>query len=458
MASVTITKHTVQSACAGQVRHIYRENEFYSNADISRPAAGEPDPNVYLSVGKRTGGDAVRQRIHALIADIDTRIPPKRIKADRKTVAELCIPAPREGMSRKEASDFFEATLKELQSDKTLQCHIAGGAMHADEVHEYTDPTDKQKHVSRAHMHLLVVPETEKGCNMKSWLHKGRYRQLNELLDRVCERELGYKYQDGRQSQSRGTVEVMKQKSVEAETARLMAEQETQRQLLIKAVKDREEAEEKAEAAHKKALEVAEAIEPEKLYRERDMLPSRFGRPERVRELIEPEKAIEAIEALPALKAALTEAQKASEAAKRRAEAQIYDARSEAAYKTSEARREASEAVKETEKLKKELTEVSEELGEYRKLKAVYPEKVGYMLQTARLTELEKAYKYRLPDEMGRVGCCLDGQSFVKPEHVAKLYAKEVTRLTKLGVAVKPLKELLDLGQQELKKEHSRHR
>lgn len=208
MASVTIQKWSTAAACGGQVAHVYRMREHYGNEDID-PAQAQA--NLFIE-----GAAESRAAIRNTIAAIDEAIPPKRIRADRKTVAELCIPAPRDGMSRDDAVQFLSAAYKEMATacDDMV---IVGAAIHGDEVHSYIDPDSKERRESRLHMHVLVVPNVpERGCNMKSWLTRNKYRELNQVLDRVCERELGYSYQDGTKSRSRGDVERMKQRSLQA--------------------------------------------------------------------------------------------------------------------------------------------------------------------------------------------------------------------------------------------------
>lgn len=233
MASVTVQKWTTAGACGGQVRHIYREAEHYKNTDIKK------DGQAWM-LG--TGEDC-RAAIRQTIAEIDKWQPPKRIKKDRKTVAELCIPAPREHMSEKDCLRFFEAVYGELYEKGY---HVCGGAIHGDEVHDYIDPSDKQVHTSRLHLHILVVPETAgKGLNMKSWLTKARFRELNALCDRVCTRELGFTFVDGSKSRSRGTVEKMKEESAIEAARQLPALQQAAKA----AQASREAAERAAEAA-----------------------------------------------------------------------------------------------------------------------------------------------------------------------------------------------------------------
>lgn len=221
MASVTIQKWSTAAACGGQVNHIYRTREHYGNKDIDATLA---DCNEMAG----TAEDA-RTRIRETIAQVDAATPPKRVRADRKTIAELCIPAPRAGMSDQDARRFLTAACVELMQVTSM--HVVGIGLHGDEVHEYVDPDSKSRVQSRLHVHVLVVPDVPgRGCNMKSWLTKSRYRELNQLLDRVCERELGYSYQDGSGQRSRGDVERMKQRSLQAEAAELTAKIDTMRQ------------------------------------------------------------------------------------------------------------------------------------------------------------------------------------------------------------------------------------
>lgn len=214
MASITIQKHDFQSASRGQIAHIYRENETYKNRHID---VSKSDENILL--GEETAAKA-RARLREVLTEIDTRTPPKRVRTDRKTVASLVIPAPRENLTEQQSMRFFEALIDELQNAKDFQ--LVAGAIHADEIHEYIDSADKQTHESRLHMHLLVVPDVpEKGCNMKSWLTKRRYREMNSIADRACEKTLGYKYQDGSRQASRGSVEALKEQSLTAQAEEL---------------------------------------------------------------------------------------------------------------------------------------------------------------------------------------------------------------------------------------------
>lgn len=221
MASVTIQKWSTAAACGGQINHIYRTQEHYGNQDIDKTLA---DRNEMAGTAEEA-----RARIRETIAWVDSVTPPKRIRGDRKTVAELCVPAPRSGMSDQDARQFLTAACEALVEAPGM--HVVGVALHGDETHEYIDPDSKERVQSRLHLHVLVVPDVPgHGCNMKSWLTKSRYKEINQLLDRVCKRELGYTYQDGTKSRSRGDVERVKVKSLQAEAAELTAKIDMLRQ------------------------------------------------------------------------------------------------------------------------------------------------------------------------------------------------------------------------------------
>ncbi len=246
MASVTIQKWSTAAACGGQVNHIYRTREHYGNTDIDATLA---DRNEMAG----TAEDA-RTRIRETIARVDAATPPKRVRADRKTIAELCIPAPRSGMSDQDARRFLTAACEELIDVPGM--HVVGIALHGDEVHSYIDPDSRARTQSRLHLHVLVVPDVPgRGCNMKSWLTKARYGEINRLMDKVCKRELGYPYQDGTKSRSRGDVERVKAESLRAEAAELTAKIDTLRHEVAELDKTRQKARQDAARATQEANE-----------------------------------------------------------------------------------------------------------------------------------------------------------------------------------------------------------
>lgn len=270
MASVTVQKWGTAAACRGQCIHIYREGKTYANPDIDQAKAA----CVWVMDDVKT----CQKNIRETIAKIDKNRPPKRVKKDRKTVAELCVPAPREGTSQEDALRFFQATYEELEA---AGYHVCGGAVHGDETHDYIDPDDKKLHRSRLHMHVLLVPETAQGCNMKSWLTKSRFRELNALCDRVCMQELGHPYQDGSGRRSRGTVEALKEKS----GAEMIHAAEAVRDELPRLEASRDELRAQAEKSRQDAADAA-----------REAQKTRQRAQDELRELFPPGRAADALE------------------------------------------------------------------------------------------------------------------------------------------------------------------
>jgi hypothetical protein len=202
MASVSITKHTMVSASSGQINHCYRTHENYSNKDIDFERSSE---NIYL--GCHNANEA-RIRLHERVDAVDAVQPPKRVKKDRVVCVEYELPAPREGMSENEQVRFLRGAYNKLVEEYGED--IICGAIHGDEVHNYSDSTGQ--HVSRIHLHVLGVPRTEeKGINGKAFLTRNKYREVNELMDELCIEMFGYPFQDGTKQKSRGTVEQLKQ-------------------------------------------------------------------------------------------------------------------------------------------------------------------------------------------------------------------------------------------------------
>lgn len=281
MASVTIQKWTTAGACGGQINHIYRTREHYGNQDIDRALA---DRNEMAGTAEEA-----RARIRETIAWVDSVTPPKRVRGDRKTVAELCVPAPRSGMSDQDARQFLTAACEALVDAPGM--HVVGVALHGDETHEYIDPDSKERVQSRLHLHVLVVPDVPgHGCNMKSWLTKARYGEINRLMDKVCKRELGYPYQDGTKSRSRGAVEAVKIASQRAEAEELAAKIDTMQQEATKLDKIRQQARQDADraVARARAAELAQkrSEEAQRRSEERaDELREEIDRLDVVREL-----------------------------------------------------------------------------------------------------------------------------------------------------------------------------
>ena len=211
MASVTIKKHT-SGGTKAQGRHNYRENKTNSNKHID---PSKSHLNVNLD-DRYSNSSEVQAAIRQRVKEIDKVLPPLRKKKDRIIMVCIEVPAPRADMSYEDAVRFLTKANEAINERFGLEnCH--GAMVHADEQHNYIDPRDKTVKESRIHLHKEVIPYVDgKGVNGKEFVKKQLYRELNQLLDEVCKKELGYPFQDGSKQKSRGRVEDLKADSAVA--------------------------------------------------------------------------------------------------------------------------------------------------------------------------------------------------------------------------------------------------
>jgi hypothetical protein len=204
MASVTITKHDIGSVSSGQLNHLYRTHDNYSNADIDISKSGQNIP-----LGGCQSADDARRRLQERIAAVDAVLPPKRRAKNRVVAVEYCVPAPREDMTEDEQIRYLKQAYHALER-KFGKDNIICGVIHVDERHTYTD-VDGQ-HTSRVHLHIIGVPFVpSKGINGKQFLQRKTYNEVNQVMDDVCQQMYGYAYRDGTKQKSRGSVEQLKQ-------------------------------------------------------------------------------------------------------------------------------------------------------------------------------------------------------------------------------------------------------
>lgn len=218
MASVQLDggKHTTSQACSGNIPHDFRERENYANEHID-------ESMTYLN--QKFGcenGDEARMKLRKRIAECDAEHPPQRVKNDRKTSLEICIPAPREDLSNDMLRDFFEKAYADMV-DLFGEENVIYGVSHFDEEHEYINPRDGETHMSRSGLHLVVVPWTDgqdwipdkyqAGLNMNNFYRRSLPNKLNARLDAVCQQVFGFDYQDGTKTAGKETVEQLKEGS-----------------------------------------------------------------------------------------------------------------------------------------------------------------------------------------------------------------------------------------------------
>ena len=221
MASVQFEagKHTTKQACSGNIPHDFRERDNYANSDIDKSRT-----HLNQVFGCETGDEA-REKLRRRIAECDALHPPKRLKEDRKTSLEICVPAPREELDDTKLRAFYEHVYSMFE-DLFGKENVIYGVSHFDEIHEYVDPKTREKHLSRAGLHVVVVPFTDDqtwlqdkqktGLNMNNFYRRNLPRMVNSYLNAICKEHFGFGYTDGTYASNNETVEQLKRMSDEA--------------------------------------------------------------------------------------------------------------------------------------------------------------------------------------------------------------------------------------------------
>lgn len=237
MASVQMdgstAKHVTKEACSRTIAHDFRLHEKYGNKDIdsSRTHLNQyfgleqaPEDGAELDIKtRRKMGNEIREKFRKRIAECDAIHPPERYKSDRKTMLTMCIPAPREGMSDDELRAFFADVYADMEVCFGKE-NIMYGVSHFDEIHKYISVADKQKHDSRAGLHIGMVPFTDsqewipekrkKGLNMNAFYKNSLPNMINKRLDVICNKHFGFDFQDHTKSSLGNVGDVKKQSEI----------------------------------------------------------------------------------------------------------------------------------------------------------------------------------------------------------------------------------------------------
>lgn len=238
-----------------------REQAQHTNKDIDKS-------RTYLNMQfglMDEGYETICKAYDERIADLDSRENANKRK-DRVTLIGLSIPSPK-GLTQEQSADWFCEVWRIL--DEQYGSDLLGGAVHFDEVHEYTDPTTHEKRMSRPALHAYIVPEVDGKLNAKKVSSRGCMVALNNTVEAMTKARFGVQFMDGSKKKSRKSVEELKQESdkaailVEAQQeAAKIVEEARQRadKLDFDAVEKMEKAEAFAVEERRKASEFAENV------------------------------------------------------------------------------------------------------------------------------------------------------------------------------------------------------
>lgn len=208
MASVNLKKGKCDKGKAlhGIPRHNYRDSKNHSNKDIDPSRS-----HLNKHYGPQSSAE-FRDRLRSMIKAADEKKPPKRQKQDRKVMLAAVIPSPREGMSPEDEARWSAKTWEIM--NELFPGQIVGATYHADEIHWYTPPGEKEQHLSRGHTHYSLLPWTDaKGLNMDAFYRRDLPNKINEALDKACMEMFGFPFRDGSQKKGVKSVEQLKKES-----------------------------------------------------------------------------------------------------------------------------------------------------------------------------------------------------------------------------------------------------
>ena len=211
---------------ASRKAHFDKETRMKSehgNTDINK----ELTPLNY-EIGT-SGFSETLKKLDARIKEVDAELPPIRVKKDRKTVIMLEVKCP-ETIPDERKKEFFTKAYEVIEKRYGSE-NVAGGFVHADEVHKYIDPhfavqeidpeTGKveineisKERESLQHIHIFVAPFVPgKGINKSMFMKRGTMIELNNLMDKMCIQNFGVPYMKGYYTRKGRSIKSLKMES-----------------------------------------------------------------------------------------------------------------------------------------------------------------------------------------------------------------------------------------------------
>ena len=143
----------------------------------------------------------------------------KTVRKDAVVGLGFSIPAP-DALPEEQEDKWFVKVLDIMVTRYGYE-NIASFAVHRDERHEYIDPDTHERKMSRTHAQGILFPEADGTMCAKKIMTKGRMAELNRAIDDMSRTEFGVSFLTGKGTKSRGSVEEMKAKSLQAEIEEL---------------------------------------------------------------------------------------------------------------------------------------------------------------------------------------------------------------------------------------------
>ncbi len=228
MASINFQKMT-QANVGGMKVHLdqnLRETANHSNENINPELS-----HLNYTIGTHSF-DETYERLLERTREVDSEIPPKRVKSDRVICDSAYIVCPQQLEDRQQ--EFFEKAYEWFQQEYGEE-NVHGAFVHLDEKHEYRDCLEKDEEghqvikESLYHAHIIVSCYTdEKGINSKAFNSREMFREAQKDFNDYIQQEFEISYQTGRECLHE-RVEVLKEASREIEELELTLERSKER-------------------------------------------------------------------------------------------------------------------------------------------------------------------------------------------------------------------------------------
>ena len=223
MSSVNFKKLKGAGDVSAMARHSEKEERLrheHANKDINKELTNNNSSMFNLSYKDII--QKYKDRIEALDNTSNTNH-----RKDRVTCFSLEYAVP-ENLPPNQYSEWFSATEKYL-SDKFGIDNIIESERHVDEQHLYRDHGDIV--MSRAHIHMLVVPEIDGKLDGKHFSSRKTMVEVNKGLDDLTRERYGIGFMTGKEAKHKSVEELKHESSIE-ELQSKIAELQAERDML----------------------------------------------------------------------------------------------------------------------------------------------------------------------------------------------------------------------------------
>lgn len=208
MASMDWQKLKTSSQVKAIIRHNDKDKRLegnHKNEDINKD-------QTHLNTQTVNYEDACR-RYTERIYDLDQR-PGANTRKDRVTACMLCTSVP-EGLPEDKEDEWIRKTT-DIIAHMIGKSNMIGTWTHRDEKHEYIDRMTKEQVMSRTHVHIMIVPESNGKLDAKHVCSRSNFIKLNKEIDEMTRSDYDLDYMNGKGS-TKLNINTLKQLSNEAQ-------------------------------------------------------------------------------------------------------------------------------------------------------------------------------------------------------------------------------------------------